>query len=71
MELSVTQKLQVIKNKLQQYQAGLFSLKLDYEVAEVLEDENMKTQLQETTKKQLQAVKLLQEKLDALTAEST
>ena len=71
MELSVAQKLQVIKNKLQQYQAGLFSLKLDYEVAEVLEDENMKTQLQENTKKQLQAVKLLQEKLDALTAEST
>lgn len=66
MELNLQEKMEIVKAKIRQYQANLYSLKLDYRVMEVLEDKARIAQVEQAVKQQLQAIEFLESELDAL-----
>lgn len=66
MELSREVKIQIIKERIAVYQQQLYGLQLDYKVAETLEDEAYKQKVQESTKRQLQIIEVLEGELENL-----
>ena len=66
MELSLQQKKQIIDQKIESYQAQIYSAKLDMSCAEALEDDQWKERIRDSTKRLMQLIEVLEKELTEL-----
>lgn len=66
MDLSLETKLDVLRQKLEQYQAQLYSNKLDMACASALEDEKWEERIRNLTKRVMSSIQVLENELDAI-----
>lgn len=67
MDLTNEQKLEIVNAKISQYNAQIYSLKLDLTCAEVLEDAQWKEKIRESTKRLMQIIETLNQEIADLT----
>lgn len=66
MELNTQQKKQIIEQKIESYQAQVYSAKLDMSCADALEDEKWKERIRDSTKRLMQLIEVLDKELTEL-----
>ena len=69
MELNKQQKISIINQKIESYQAQIYSAKLDMSCAEALEDEQWKERIRDSTKRLMQLIEVLEKELNAIKSE--
>lgn len=67
MELTEQEKLAIVNAKIAQYNAQIYSLKLDLACAEVLDDTQWKERVRESTKRLMQIIETLSQEIADLT----
>lgn len=66
MELNDKEKSVIITEKIKNYQAQVYSLKLDLACAEALDDEQWKERIRESTKRLMQLIEVLETELNTV-----
>ena len=66
MELNKQQKISIINQKIESYQAQIYSAKLDMSCAEALEDEQWKERIRDSTKRLMRLIEVLEKELEAI-----